>query len=180
MAPAPHTCEHRPHSPVVNFTHDAGSMAGTRGTACGCAKSMFGLASRYWLNAVACFFVRREATVVWSDVPAGHTKSQAPHTWHCSLFSSNAGFTSRLAPRPNMLIAPRPMRSPQTFTHSPHRIQSPLGFLSNGVDVTPSVAANSAIFFDAGAWARRSSRMIFLLSRTPWVSVETFMLLSTG
>src|SRR5271157_4534193 len=148
MAPAPHTFEQSPHSPVVKCTQLSRSMAGTRGTAWGWAMSIEGLASRNWLYAVACCLTDRDATVVRSIAPVGHTTLHAPHTWHWSESSPKAGRISRSAPRPNIPIAPRPMRSLHVFTHRPQRMHLPSGSFLKEVEVTPSAAANAASFSD--------------------------------
>ena len=54
----------------------------------------------------------------------GQTKVQAPQVMHTSLFRSYGVSTRISAPRPTKSAAPTPMRSRQTRTHRPQRMQS--------------------------------------------------------
>ncbi len=91
-----------------------------------------------------------------------------------------AVLTRRLPPRPNMLIAPRAMRSLQVRTHRPQRMHLPSAAFSSGVLLTPSSAANSANSCDCGASASSISSTVRRDSLTASVSVRTIRPSSTG
>ena len=139
MAPAWQTLAHSPHSPVWKWMQFSRSMTGTRGEAWGWARSMHGRALRYLSKAVRCGLSRREVIVARSTAPVGQTNAQAPHAWHWSVGSSKAVRTSRAAPRPNRLIAPRPIISLHTRAHSPQRMHFPsaAGSKRRGLDAQP-------------------------------------------
>jgi len=151
MAPAWQTLAHNPHWPVLKRMQLSRSMTGTRGEACGCARSMQGRALRYLSNAVTWGFSRRAVIVVRSTAPVGQMNAQAPHAWHWLVGSSKGVRTSRAAPRPKRLMAPRPIISLQTRAQSPQRMHFPSAAGSNGVDWTPSPAAKAANSRESGA-----------------------------
>ena len=86
---------------------------------------MHGRAVRYLSKSVMWGCIRRAVIVARSTAPVGQTNAQAPHAWHWSVCSSKAVRTSRDVPRPNRLIAPRPIISLQTRAHSPQRMHLP-------------------------------------------------------
>ena len=128
---------------------------------------------RYLSKPVTCGFSRRAVIVARSMAPVGQTNAQAPQAWHWSVGSSKAVRTSRAVPRPKRLIAPRPIISLHTRVHSPQRMHLPSAAGWNGVDSTPSPAANSASSRESGAWASSSSSTVRRDSLTRSVSVWT-------
>ena len=134
---------------------------------------MHGRAVRSLSYAVMWGLMRRAVMVARSIAPVGQTNAQAPQAWHWSVWRSKAGSTSRSAPRPKRLIAPRPIISLHTRVHRPHRTHFPSAAGWNGVTSTPSPLASSANSRESGAWANSNSSTVRRASFTRSVSVWT-------
>ena len=149
-------------------------MTGTRGEACGWARSMQGRALRYWSIAGQ---VRLG--------PPGGDRGQVDRAGRADEDAGPAGLAlvarlaegrarrARLPPRPNMLIAPRPISSLHVRTHSPQRMHLPSRGLVKGVAATPSSAANSASSLRLRGLASSNSSTVRRDSCTASVSVWT-------